>query len=406
MEKCIVRIAFWFTTPKKFDPANLDNETFGGAEISAICLSRELSKLYEHQGLIDIFANVEYSKEFGEKMPYNVNGVMFKKYSLINEQNIDVLIVVRPSNILHPSNLPKRPKVVILWTGDESSQPTNQVLWEDEVIDNIDLIVTKSEWQKRDLLDKLLLLDSGKMEVMYNGFDDSFFEKFKLVNKPSFICASTIYRGVYNFVNIWPKIKERIPEATLDIFASTKLYNANSKNDKKHEASFEALSLLDGVKLKDPIPHNEFLKRLQNYYAMLYPNLGFNESSCGVALEAFGYGIQVVTSCKAGLKETLSMAPACSSGINPHLFYGEYCNSFINRVEGIWKGRKQKYWKSELKKDQERVMANHSWRVVAKKWFQLLETLLTKSKGSRKSSLVSLVDIPRTQELQSTTIMD
>lgn len=394
-----MRIAFWFTTPKKFNPANLDNEIFGGAEISAICLAKELAL----NNTVYLFGNCV--SDDWETFTFVNSGVILKNYSTFKYCNLDILIVIRPSNILHPANLPVRPKVIILWTGDESSQPTNQILWEKEAVENIDLIVTKSHWQKQDLLDKLLLLDSEKIKVMYNGFDDSFFiNGLKHAIKPKFICASTIYRGVYNFVNIWPEIKKRILDATLDIFASTKLYNSDSENDNKYKALFEPLSSLDGITLKDPIPHNEFLINLQNYYAMLYPNLGFNESSCGVVLEAFGYGVPVITSYKAGLKETLEIALTLGHRVNPNLKYSHYCNEFINLVEGSWKERSQRIWKRKLRQEQREIMENYSWRMVSKKWFQLLGTLLKKNKGSRKSSLVSLDDIPRTQDLHSTII--
>ena len=394
-----MKIAFWFTTPKKFDPANLDNEIFGGAEISAICLAKELAI----DNTVYLFGNCV--SDDWETFTYIYNGIILRNYSTIKYCDLDVLIVVRPSNVLHPANLPHRPKVVILWTGDESSQPTNQILWEKEAVENIDLIVTKSNWQRQDLLDKFLLLDSNQIKVMYNGFDDSFFiDNLKPVIKPKFICASTIYRGVYNFVNIWPEIKERIPDATLDIFASTKLYDSDSVNDNKYKALFEPLSSLDGITLKDPIPHNKFLINLQNYYAMLYPNLAFNESSCGVVLEAFGYRVQVVTSYKAGLKETIDISPYMSFGISPDFEYKKYCNTFINIVEAIWKSRKEKEMLKLLKQEQRRITENYSWKIVSKKWFQLLETLLKKSKGSQKSSLVSLADIPRTQDLRSTII--
>jgi glycosyltransferase involved in cell wall biosynthesis len=276
-------------------------------------------------------------------------------------------------------------------------------LYDEHVCDNIDLVVTKSEWQKKNLLSSFPLLESQKTQVMYNGVDDAFVTEIPFRGEfkaPRFICASTVYRGLCLFSTIWPKIKAKIPGAKLDVFASTKLYDNKSKADDRYSSIFKDISNLSGVTLREPLPHDDFLKNLNNYYAMLYPNWGFYESSCGAALESMAYGVPVVASNRGGLTETLGLS---DSGILVNIDFDDlvyFEGVFIPKVVYLW--RNKTYRNSIARKGQEQILRSFRWEIVSKKWQKLLsEILLKKSNGYQESLLESLDDTRRTQDLHS-----
>lgn len=369
-----MKIGFWLTTPKQFDPSKLDETPFGGAEISAINLAKQLAyELHE----VTVFANVlscgDYFYEPCNFNPENENeeSLYFTTYdSLKKSNNLDVLICVRADqNLLNPRRNAQyfgrnKPKI-ILWTGDAYDQPNNQIFHDQYCLNEIDLIVTKSNWQRDTLLQHFPLLSLSKMQVMYNGVDSDNIPEPKEVTEPRFVYASTAYRGLHRFIDIWPKIKERIPKATLDCYCKTTLYIDDNPGDKQYQWIYDALEKLDGVTIKEPLPQKEFLKELSGYYAMLYPNTGFLESSCGVALQSMACGVPVVTSARGGLPETINMG--LSYCIDQDKDYDE---KFVKVVNIFWDHKKWKNQHSDICR--RRICNNYSWKEVAKKWQSLI----------------------------------
>jgi len=302
------RVAFWLGTPVEFDPKHVKDVPLGGAEISAINLANALSKRNIH---VTIYCNAKYML-LGENVKY-------RKYeSLKNESNkIDFFICVRAdSRVLNPIMSKEwlgsvEPEKVIVWTGDESSQPNNKIFNDPLALNLIDLICVKSFWQKNDLLKSFPLLKSKNVSVIRNGHaiksDSLILDNFGRVPSipvaTKFVYASTAYRGLHNFLEIWPMIKSKISFATLDCYCKLSLYGKNVRD--RFTPLYKKLNNLDGICIKEPMPQKDFLKILSSYDMMLYPNTDFNESSCGVALQSSFVGVPVITTARAGLVETV-----------------------------------------------------------------------------------------------------
>lgn len=369
-----MRIGFWLTTPKKFDPAKIDETPFGGAEISAINLAKELSCNEEHR--ITVFGNCSSANIGGNENPI---GVSYWPYESLKNKSLDVLICVRADqNLLNPRRNHQyfgsiRPKKVILWTGDAFDQPNNQAIFHDSYcLKTFDLIVAKSNWQKESLLKHFPLLSKEKVQVMYNGVDSNSIPPITVTTEPRFVYASTAYRGLHRFLDIWPKIKEKIPNATLDCYCKTTLYIDDNPRESEFEGLYDKISAMPGVTIKDPLPQKDFLKELSKYRLMLYPNSGFLESSCGVVLQSMACEVPVITTDSAGLSETVRL------GVGNYLvFEGEYYDSRF--VDAVMCQMKSLNIKEDAKSSRDMILENYSWEKVAERWDSLIQTLTSPS---------------------------
>jgi len=349
-------IGFWISTPRKFSYKDIGVKGFGGAENSAFNLAYELFKLGFDT---HVFGDLE--EDFENFHPRN----KLKNFDL------DVLITVRADNqALNPrynhqfvGNVKKH----VLWTGDEHTQPNNEIFHDSFSLKVINKIICKSQWQKKDLLKYYPLLSDEKVDVIYNGTHIP--DDLNIIrDKPRFICASTVYRGIWNFLDIWPLILKEIPDAELDLYCKKSLYIKDS-DESRFEDLYKDLQEI-GINLKDPVPQKELHRRFKNYFAMLYPNEGFKESSCGVVLQAMAHGLPVISSNTAGLKETLSMGNGYQIEFNDRT---DFIKDFVNTVWHIWENKEDtwSYAEQGVKKLEE-----YSWKKVALKWKDFIEHLM------------------------------
>jgi glycosyltransferase involved in cell wall biosynthesis len=330
-----MRIAFWLTTDRRFEAKEIDRTPFGGCEIEALHLARELTRIYKMPCYI--FANVV--------QPVGIQGhAFFFRYEdlprIVEHKDFDVLIVVRAdARVLNPRYSDKyfgngRPDKIILWSGDSYDQRNNEMMHDHWSLANIDLVVLKGYWQMQTWLENFRRLEEGRVTVIRKGIDvSSLCESPSTAIAPRFIYASVAFRGLHRFIDIWPRIKERIPDATLDCFPKTTLYDGTLPQD-QYEQIYKQLAALPGVTVNDPLPQKEFLKILPTYYAMLYPNCGFEETVCGVALEAMASGVPVITSAVAGLVETINAGGSILIEGDPAS--KDYERKFVEAVCDLW----------------------------------------------------------------------
>lgn len=371
-----MRIGFWLTTPRRFDPAKIEETPFGGAEISALHLARQLRGLpYRHD--VTVYANCDVAV---------ADGLMLYPYSSLDSHSYkpkDVLVVVRADqNLLNPRRMDVRQMAekVVLWTGDAYDQPNNQILHDVHSLKQIDLIVTKSNWQMESLARHFPLIPGGKLTTVYNGVNADRLN-MQTVDEPRFVYASTAYRGLRKFKTIWPMVQKMIPNATLDCYCKTTLYMEDNPRDEEWKPLYSELAKLPGLTIKEPLPQGEFLNRLGGYYAMLYPNCDFVESSCGVGLQALASGLPLVTSAVAGLKELQGAILVCGEPDSD-----EYDRRFVGEVEYVWKLKGIRKVQAGRAKD---IAERQNWKEKAKEWEQLLTQTLEKQQstnGFRKSA--------------------
>jgi glycosyltransferase involved in cell wall biosynthesis len=261
-----MRVGFWLTTPRRFDPEQVWETPFGGAEISALLLAKELAYLDYAEHDVYVYGNCTYKVTVAVKgIP---RGIYFCPYRALSDSSLDLLIIKRAdpnlinprrSGLLYGKELPP----MVLWTGDAADQPNNQAIFHDSYcLKQLELILPKTNWQAGDLRRHFPLIPKEKIHVMYNGVDSAAVKPRQKIDKPRFVYASTAYRGLHRFLAIWPMIKERIPDAELDCYCKTTLYLEDNPRDTEWQGLYNEISELPGVAIKEPVPHKQFIRRL------------------------------------------------------------------------------------------------------------------------------------------------
>lgn len=129
------------------------------------------------------------------------------------------------------------------------------------------------------------------------------------VKKPYSVGYFSSYdRGLECLLDMWPKIKEKVPEATLDVAYGWNTFDyAHSNNPTMMQWKFKMIQKLrqDGVIEHGRLSHTELAKLMKTIQVWAYPT-EFTEIHCITALKAQEAGCIPVTTSVAALKETVA----------------------------------------------------------------------------------------------------
>ena len=310
-----------FYNQATFSGDELERRGVGGAETCVILLAQEFYKLgYNVRVYSDCLR------------PGRYNGVWYKHYNTFtnNVKNLkygcDLLIVSRTHKFvtdLDKSNI----KQTVLWAHDMAEDP----IWEDfnvtaSLYDNV---IVLSEFHKRELLMRFPgIEDKTKFGIIGNGVNtDLFKDGIQKVKKVSGRCiySSTPFRGLDILLEMWPKIREKVPHAELYIFSSIKVYG-EQYDDSPWDYLYVTAKQMPGVKYHGSIPQARLAMEQQKSELMLYPNT-FKETYCITAAESQVAHTPVITTSLGALPETVK--PGCGILIDADPNSEEYKHKFI-----------------------------------------------------------------------------
>jgi len=291
-----MKISFWLTsTTRIMNKDNWGNAPMGGAEISAVQLGEEILKLGH---------DVTYYLQRCE--PFDKDNLHIRLHRQVDEETHEYFICVRPHAILS-TEFNKGIKK-ILWSGDAADQSSNNIFYDKDTADSITAFVFKSNWQKEKVLEQYFYIKPEKSHVIYNGVKGEYFSRNGIIPNPKrFIHTSTFYRGLLNFIDIWPMILTEIPDAEIHVFSKTDLYHGGLPDGKQESWVMlaERLVQIPGIVLREPVPQYILMGEIKKAWLMLYPNSGFVESSCGSVQQSVLMGTPVIATKRAGLPETI-----------------------------------------------------------------------------------------------------
>jgi glycosyltransferase involved in cell wall biosynthesis/2-polyprenyl-3-methyl-5-hydroxy-6-metoxy-1,4-benzoquinol methylase len=187
-----------------------------------------------------------------------------------------------------------------------------------EVAEHYDTIVCVSDWH-RGAMCELHGVPLSKMETLYNFLLPAHFTGEAPPRKRDhFVYASSPDRGLVKLLELWPRILERYPDATLDVFYGWRgcaVLGAGTdaawiKRFEDARRRFEALRHQKGVQLRGMVPHAQIALELRRAGVWAYPVLGFSETCCTNALKARAAGAVPVTTALAALCETANCEQA------------------------------------------------------------------------------------------------
>lgn len=168
---------------------------------------------------------------------------------------------------------------------------------------------------------------------------------------------SSYDRGLECLLDMWPKVVEQVPKATLDIAYGWDMFDQFYANDpEKQQWKFTMIQKLNqpGVSEHGRLSHEDLAKLMKSIQVWAYPT-EFTEIHCITALKAQEAGCIPVVNVMGALDETVK------SGIKlygyPNIYTDQSAqNHFIERLVGALNGDKgltnkvpKRYWSDVAK---------------------------------------------------------
>lgn len=179
-----------------------------------------------------------------------------------------------------------------LWLHDEANEGLKE--WNKDVDDNKLHVIGVSKWHKKDI-EKYLL--TSRIDYIYNPVPDEIYkpDDVELKYDPNaFIWAASPHKGLGKAIEVFKKLKERLPHANLLI-----------AHPGYHDLDLTALQQIPGVAVYGPQPAATLWAALQSSLCVFYP-VDYNETFCCIAAEANALGVPFLSYSRQVLKETVS----------------------------------------------------------------------------------------------------
>lgn len=323
-------------------------EGIGGSEEAIIRLSKHLADLG--------YKVVVFAKP-GDKAGLDKNGVMWRNFWDCNlEDKFDIFVAWR-----NPAIFDRKIKArkSYLWLHDVMEEGE----FGDNRIANFDKCILLSKYHRS----LFPMIPDEKVMMSGNGIDPEEFEELDnqlLRNPHKIFYGSSHVRGLAYLYEIWPEVKEAVPEATLDVFYGRESYDA------VHKGNPERMKWMDDMQakakeLKGVTDHGKISQKQINREAFrsgvwAYP-CPFPEIYCITAIKAQAAGAVPVASDYAALDETVQ--------------FGHKQTFKEFDAEDLQKYKEALIWWLQHPEEQEKVRPKmmawartQSWSNVAKDW--------------------------------------
>jgi len=348
---------FFYNHSVAFAGDELVRRGVGGSESDIIYLAREFVRTNKYNVKVyctcprpGTYENVEYR----DAMNIQDDLLQFGGCDLlISSRNLDLAV---DPNFKSTHNV----KNHVLWAHDLA---TDEHWWGiGGIYQFFDAIVTLSRFHKANIKSAYGSIPDEMFKIIGDAVDS---ELYKIpIGKIEGRCiyTSTPYRGLSVLLNIWPRIKERVPHATLALFSSIKTYAENFDDSPWDELYMKAKNM-PGVLYHGSVPKQRLAEEQKKSELLLYPNI-FQETYCISAIEAQMAGCPVITTMDGALPETI--APGCGVIIDGNPLSKEYQDQFVEAaIELLTDRSKLNQMKAEcLKQD-------FSWKNRVKEWEKL-----------------------------------
>lgn len=348
-----MKIVFAANRCLAFHAKSLDERPFGGTETGVIRLSEALLKLGHTVKVFTLEKNPPPSEP-----PYS------HLENLAAEPECDVFVAVRDWQLLFSTIKTKRR---FFLTPDSFDQPHNFGIGDRRVSDSMHALLVVSTWHGTTLAAKSGL-SIEKVWVLRNGVHLPYFEGAETRARKRLIYSSTPHRGLALVPDLYRKVKEKHPDASLHIFAGLDVYaGAPNISVKEFDAMKAGLQALPDCTLHGNVLQKELAREFMKSSVLFYPNI-FAETSCITAMEAQAAGCAIVTSNIAGLKETVGPAGILVPG-SPSS--PEYQQQFVEATNKLLSD--DALFKKLSDEGRKRAKEIFDWNLVAKRFEAYLQ---------------------------------
>jgi len=275
----------------------LDDKPLGGTETMVVHLARGLSDDYNVLVIGDcpkpgIYSNVIYA---------DVSAV-----GILNYIDVDVAIQYKiiPHRFIKEFVKKVKPKKFIAWIHDypmyhdfNASFMASMLLF--------DALVCVSNDHISALLARYpLCVEEDKLSAVVHGVNMDLYSERETTKrvKNQFYYCSTPFRGLEVLVKMFPKIRERVPDATLKVCSSLEVYN--QPNNKDYDKLYKICRDTPGIEYVGNVIQKDLAKIAMESEFMLFPSI-FAETCGIVVLEAQAAGTPIICNDLGALKETV-----------------------------------------------------------------------------------------------------
>ncbi len=349
-----------------FDGDAVSAGPLGGSESALVYMARELARLGCD---VLVFNSCREAKECD-----GVRYLPLSEFSAFTAtQSADVFIAQR---YWQPFMTNLRSGANIYWVQDAHDQPFVRGLRDPQTAERIDRVFTISEWQTK-MFQSEFGLPPSKFYVTRNGFCPDNFSVNGIVRKPHRLAyASTPFRGLDVLLDVFPRIRDAVPEAELHLFSSMAVYGLAEEEDRARYGALYERADQPGVVLRGSVPQETLARELQECSLMVYPN-HFPETSCIAAIEAQAAGAPVVTSRLGALPETVA------DGVTGLCIPGDsrspaYQRAFIEKTVNLLKNRKRLTEMSMAARS--RAFERYPWSRIAEDWLAEFDRIAAEKK--------------------------
>lgn len=261
----------------------------------------------------------------------------------------------------------RRGKIVFFWPHDSSIKPPPNINFPN--FDGI-CILSQHQWNQYNELwpgfNKIpyticgngILLEHFKSPISYN-------------NPHSIGYFSNYARGLIILIILWPDIKNKFPNATLDVYYGRETWNTMPPNLFQFVIQKLGEYKNMGVTEHGKIGHLELAKAMESTSMLAYPCVAMGETFCITVVKAQAAGMIPVTTRIAALNETVHPDAPCINLIknnNDIPVYRDLLFSAMERVSSTdTKDERLKYINFASK---------FTWKNCVDKWLHLYETTL------------------------------
>ncbi len=209
-----------------------------------------------------------------------------------------------------------------------------------------------------------------------------------------FIYISRPERALKPLLQMWPRIRERIPDATLAICRYESMYDGEGSNVARMCASFDQMTAqvaqkVGGIEVLGHLGKRELYAEIARAQLMLYPGISdFAETSCVAAIEAQANGTPLIASWKGALPETLH--PDAGILLDGDASTPEYQARFVDAVVSLCDDPRR--YASMQAAGRAHVLPTYTFEALAESWETfLLETFRARYEANKVKVLRQLM---------------
>ena len=312
MKICFVYGSFIGNRPINFNDLFKSPRGLTGSELSCICFAKEMLKLGHDVTLYIEKANAD-----------SWNGIKIKQFEKNKWQGLSGYDVVYSWNDPEVLKLvdPKSLRIV--------NQQINDFNFVEAGYDNYVDIYTSPSLPHKDHMVRSTGINPNKWVVIPNGCNPDLYTKgIKVPGRV--IYASSPDRGLHHLLDIWPRIKDAVPEAHLKIFYDVDTYlksmlsHTTLVNDptwmefynraKSISKNLDKLTLL-GIEKIGSTSREQMAKEMSEAKVLAYP--------CDPIMWTEGFSVTTMEACASGTIPVISTADALGfiyAKYVPHVF--------------------------------------------------------------------------------------